>query len=185
MNIPSELRAGDSASWVDYPTTDNLGDLISSADWALKYRLVGAQVLTLTAVAEGDGWSTSITKAQTATLGSGDYHWQAYVESGSERVTLGGGKIKLLADLSTATAGSEQRSQAAQDLAAVQAAIRALVTSGAKSYTIGGRSLTKIDVPDLLLIESRLKAEVVRERKAEMIASGLGNPSNVYVRFRR
>jgi hypothetical protein len=31
--------------------------------------------------------------------------------------------------------------------------------------------------------ESQLKAEVVRERKANMIANGLGNPHNLFVRF--
>ena len=31
--------------------------------------------------------------------------------------------------------------------------------------------------------QSQLKAEVVRERKANMIANGLGNPHNLFVRF--
>jgi predicted GIY-YIG superfamily endonuclease len=31
--------------------------------------------------------------------------------------------------------------------------------------------------------ESRLKAEVKREQKAALIANGLGNPHNLFVRF--
>jgi hypothetical protein len=75
------------------------------------------------------------------------------------------------------------RSQAQQDLDAVQAAIRALISGGAKQYTIGSRSFTKVDLSDLMERESRLKAEVKREQMAELINNGLGNPHNLFVRF--
>jgi hypothetical protein len=38
-------------------------------------------------------------------------------------------------------------------------------------------------MPDLVLRESQLKAIVARERKAAMIANGLGDPHSLYVRF--
>jgi hypothetical protein len=36
---------------------------------------------------------------------------------------------------------------------------------------------------DLLQLESKLKAEVKREQMADLIANGLGNPHNLFVRF--
>jgi hypothetical protein len=36
---------------------------------------------------------------------------------------------------------------------------------------------------ELLQLEGKLKADVAREKQAEMIANGLGNPRNMFVRF--
>lgn len=185
MRIPEQLRKGDSASWVDDPTTDNLGNSIDSSSWTLKYALRGATALVLTATAEGSGWKTSITTTQSSALTAGVYYWQAYAESGSDRVTIGSGKVEILANLgdggSTVVDG---RSQAQQDLEAVQSAIRALISGGTKAYTIGGRSLTKVDLPDLIQRETMLKQEVAREKRAEDLANGIGSGRNIYVRFK-
>jgi hypothetical protein len=43
--------------------------------------------------------------------------------------------------------------------------------------------LKRYDLAELLALESRLKAVVARENKAKLIASGLGDPNNLYVRF--
>jgi len=50
-------------------------------------------------------------------------------------------------------------------------------------YTIGSRSFTKLDLGELMERESKLKAEVKREQMADLIANGLGNPHNLFVRF--
>jgi len=65
----------------------------------------------------------------------------------------------------------------------VQAAIRAIISGQAKQYSIGNRSFTKLDLGQLMERESMLKAEVKREQKAALIANGLGNPHNLFVRF--
>jgi hypothetical protein len=38
-------------------------------------------------------------------------------------------------------------------------------------------------LPDLLALETKYKAELKREQKAQLIANGLGNPFNLFVRF--
>jgi hypothetical protein len=50
-------------------------------------------------------------------------------------------------------------------------------------YTIGSRRLKKMEMADLLALESKLKVEVKREQAAAMVANGLGNPHNLFVRF--
>jgi len=100
-------------------------------------------------------------------------------------ITLGAGQIEVLPALSYAgTPGAfDGRSQAQQDLEAVQAAIRAIISGQAKQYSIGSRSFTKLDLGELMERESRLKAEVKREQMASLIANGQGNPHNLFVRF--
>lgn len=48
-------------------------------------------------------------------------------------------------------------------LAAVESAIEALLTGGASSYSIGNRSVTKLDLEDLFRERRILQAEVERD----------------------
>lgn len=188
MRIPEKINKGDSLSWLDDPTTDNLGtDLSPGSSWVLHYAIRGstAGTLDLTATTEGSQWKTVITAIQSTALPAGDLFWQAYVLKGSERRTLGSGKIKVLADLSTVTGTYDGRSQNRQDLDAVKTAIRALISGGAvQEYTIGNRSMRKMTLADLYMAESKLNFACMKEERAEKIKAGLGDPLNLFVRFR-
>jgi len=188
MVIPASLVTKETASWDDLETTDSLGNSVTSALWTLKYEFRGAASVSLTAATNGTGWRTS-TLVSSFTV-AGTYYWQALLTKGSptvtDRILLNSGKLFVKANLTDATALYDASTQAEQDLAAVQAAMRAIVSGGAvKSYTIGNRSLTKMEMSDLIVLESKLKAEVAQEKKAATIAAGLGNPNNLFVRFRR
>ena len=189
MKIPAQIRAGDTIKWRDDAGVDNLGNEISSSTWTLTYFLrtnTASEGATVVGVAYGTGWEFTIAAAISADFDAGEWYWQAQATSGSDKVTLGAGQLQVLAALSyTGTPGAvDGRSQAQQDLDAVQAAIRAIVAGGvAKEYTIGNRNLKKYDMADLLQLEAKLKAEVKREQMAELIANGLGNPHNLFVRF--
>jgi hypothetical protein len=189
VKIPAQIRAGDTIKWRDDAGVDNLGNEISSSTWTLTYYLrtnTASEGATVVGVAYGTGWEFTIDATTSAGFDAGDWYWQALATSGSDKVTLGAGQLQVLAALSyTGTPGAvDGRTQAQQDLDAVQAAIRALVSGGVvKEYTIGNRNLKKYDLPDLLQLEAKLKAEVKREQMAELMANGLGNPHNLFVRF--
>lgn len=190
MNIPSRIVAGDSYTWRDEETTDNLGNQISSSNtWLLFYVITGAVKIALTqSTTYQSGWQTVITAAQSATLiPAGTFQWQAYVTKSSERITLGTGQLIVAPNLSALAAGATTlKSQATIDLEAVQSAIRTLISGGAvQQYTIGNRSLQKMSMKDLLSLESKLKADVNKENKDAKIAQGLGNPDALFARFRK
>ena len=140
---------------------------------------------TVVGVAYGTGWEFTLAAATSAGFDAGTWYWQAIATSGSDKVTMGAGQLQVLAALeySGAPGAFDGRSQAQQDLDAVQAAIRAIISGGAKQYTIGSRSFTKLDLGELMERESKLKAEVKREQMAELINNGQGNPHNLFVRF--
>lgn len=174
--------------WTADPATDNLGNEITSGNWTLTYYLrtnAASEGATVVGTADGAGWTFTLAAATSAGFDTGQWYWQAIATSGSEKLTVGAGQLDVLAALSYAgTPGAfDGRSQAQQDLDAVQAAIRAIVSAGAKQYTIGSRSFTKLDLGELMERESKLKAEVKREQMADLIANGLGNPHNLFVRF--
>ncbi len=189
MNIPSEIRAGDTIQWRDVEGVDNLGNTVSSAAYTLTYYLrtnTSTEGATVVGTVYGTGWEFSIAAATSVDFIPGTWYWQAVATKTGSTITLGSGQLTVLAALSYSgtPAALDGRSQAQKDLDAVQAAIRAIVAGGvAKEYTIGNRSLKKYDMKDLLELESKLKAEVKREQMADLIANGLGNPHNLFVRF--
>ena len=188
MNIPAQIRAGDTVKWRDDSGTDNLGNAISSSSWTLTYYLrtnTASEGATLVGSAYGTGWEFTLAAATSAGFDAGTWYWQAIATSGSDKVTLGAGQLEVLAALeySGTPSAFDGRSQAQIDLDAVQSAIRAIISGQAKQYSIGNRSFTKLDLGDLMERESKLKAEVKREQMAELIANGQGNPHNLFVRF--
>lgn len=189
MNIPSLLTAGDTVAWTDVSTSDTLGNPVTSASWLLVYYLrtnVNHEGATVTGVARPDGgWDFTITAATSAEFDAGQWYWQALATSGSDKLTLGAGTFQVKASLVYAgqPGAFDGRTQAEKDLEAVQGAIRAIISKGAKYYMIGGRQFTSLDLPALVARESQLKAQVARERAAEKVAAGLGNPSTMFVRF--
>lgn len=186
MRIPDQLTAGDSISWKDDAARDNLGNAVTCADWTLTYYIRGEKALSVVGAPDGQGWLTTISASQSATLTKGSYFWQAVATKGSDRITLGSGTLTVAADLSfSGDVGTfDGRTEAEKALAAIDAEINARLTGGmAEEYTIGNRSLKKTPMRDLVALQSRYKTIVTRERQAQKIAQGLGNPRAMYVRF--
>ena len=188
MPIPSLFRSGDTVRWRDPGGLNWLNESVTSADYTCKYYLranASGEAKEIVGTAYNDGWEFVITSASTSTMDAGNWWFQARATKTGDEVTLYEGQIEVKAQLTyTGTPGAyDGRTQAQIDLDSVQAAIRTIVSDKAKSYSIGGRSFTRLDLSELRERESQLKAEVVRERKANMIANGLGNPHNLFVRF--
>ena len=185
MNIFDTLTSGDSATWNDGAFSDAQGNHYDSASYALKYELRGpAAPLTLVAVANGLGWTTTLTTTQSAALAAGNYWWAATVSKSGARITAAKGELTITADVAAAADFFDGRTQAEKDLAAVQVAISARVNGGAVlDYTIGSRNLKREPMVELLKMRSALLITVRNQLRAQSIANGLGDPSISYVRF--
>jgi hypothetical protein len=192
MGIPSSITAGVDVAWIDAATTDIFGNEVTNVTHNLTYyfrlNTIG-EGASATGVAYENGWRVTLPAATSATMNaSPSWYFQALLTAVSDGAVTeySRGQIEVLASLvySGTPAAFDGRTQAQKDLDAVQAAIRSLMTGGAtQEYRIGNRSLKRYDLTELLALESRLKAVVARENKAKLIASGLGDPNNLYVRF--
>lgn len=189
MAIPGTVRAGDTITWSEARTVDLIGNPAGSDAWAATAYLrfnASAEALTVSGVARSDGgWDFTVSATTSAAMNSGQWFWQVVLTKASEVITLGAGSFTVQPSLSYSgsAAAFDGRSQAEKDLEAVSEAIRALIAKGARQYSIGSRSFTSIDLPQLMEREAQLKAIVNREKKAEKIAAGLGDPGNLFVRF--
>lgn len=189
MAVPATIRAGSTVQWVEPAAVDLDGNAATSATWALTVYLrtnVASEGATIVGTARADGgWDLAISANTSAGFDAGIWYWEYLATSGATVLALGAGTTQVLPSLSYqgSPGAFDGRSQAEQDLEAVQTAIRAIVSKGAKSYTIGSRKFDAADLGQLMQREAQLKAIVARERAAEKVAAGLGDPRNLFVRF--
>ena len=190
MTFPNEIRTGDYVQWRIPASQDVFGNSISSPDWSVVYYLrtnTGPLGATINSSAFKDGFQFTIASNVTPTFTAGTWFYQAVAnKSGAEKQTIYTGQFKVLESLeySGTAVNYDGRSQVEKDLATIQAAIRNIISGGAiQEYKIGTRTAKKYELSELIQLESRYKAELVREKQAEMIANGLGNPRATFVRF--
>jgi len=192
VNIPKQIYAGQTIKWRDDAFTGPLNESITSGtdNWALTYYLrhdknqEGHQVA---GTSFGSGWEFTISATDSSGFDAGNWYVYAEAAKGSEKFPLGNARLEVFASYTYASdanpAAFDGRTQAEKDLDAVTTAIRAIIADKAAEYSIGNRTFKRVDLAELRMRESQLKAIVVRERKAAMIANGLGDPHSLYVRF--
>ena len=159
--MPASLVVGDYWQWrvpaqADYP----------AATWTLTYNFAGPDTVNVssgwTIAAESGGtWLVQVAKATTATYAAGRYQYRGYVTSGSERYQIFNGAIVFEPNLAVLT--GDQRSEAQKILAAIQAAIEGRLTTQEESYSVGGRSISKTPLPELLRLRGIYTGIVWRE----------------------
>jgi hypothetical protein len=186
MNIFKRLTSGDSASWHDLPWIDSQSHEVLGSDlWTLTYQLRGPSMLTLVAVANGDGWTTSMTTAQSATLLPGTYVWAAYLTIPGARRSIGGGTLIIKADLSQVTTPMDARTVARKALDDCEAALANFNATGGKikRYAINGRETEFHSLTDLMLVRNFWQRKVNNEAARSAVRNGRSNPRELLVRF--
>jgi hypothetical protein len=186
MNIPSEIIAGDSDSWKDGAWTDTDGTLYQSTGYTLTYALRGpSAAVDLTATPDGTGWKTSLSTATSAGMTAGLWFWAAYITASGVRITAGQGELTVTANLQTATTGYDGRTQAEKALADAETALATFRSTAGriKKYTIGSRTAEYETAAELLQVIQYWRGQVANEQNAKLIAQGLGNPRQMFVRF--
>lgn len=177
---PLEIVAGDFIQWkredltTDYP----------SASYTLKYsaRLQGTGTTEIE-ITGGTDHLVQVSSSVTALYTAGTYSWQAYItrNSDSERILVASGYWDVLANSDESTA--DPRSHAEIMLNKIESLLEGKADSDVSSYSIAGRSLTKMTPEELLTWRNFYKAEVLRERQKEDIKLGRKTPTTVKVRF--
>ena len=180
---PATIVAGDLLQW---KRTD-LGTDYTNGSYTLSYKArlegTGSTVITITASASGDDYLVSVGQSTTASYTAGDYRWQAYItrNSDSERLTIDSGTFEVAANRSASTA--DPRSHAKTMLDKLESILEGRADGDVAAYSINGRSLTKLDITDLLMWRDRYRADYLREVHRERALNGTATGSTVVARF--
>ena len=181
---PTAIRAGDSVSW----SKSLASSYPPSGGWTLVYTLAlqsdASKRLQVSATSSGDVFLVSLTKEQTDSLPPGTYSLFGHVLKGAERYQIFVGTVQLLPNLAVLLTG-DLRSGVKRTLDAIEAVIERRATSDQQSMTINGRSLTRIPLPELIVLRDKYKAEYQQELMAEQLARTGIDSRNIGVRFVR
>lgn len=178
---PTSITAGDTLTW-----TRSLADYLPASGWVLSYSLTTATAkIDITGSAQGSDHLINVLAAASSVYVAGDYAWQAYVTNGTERRTIGTGRITIRPNLATQVGGLDARSAARRILDALlvafeQAALgRAFVTE----YDIAGRRMKFSGMADWEKTIQFWRRQVAVEDRAEKLARGQSSGRRIMVRF--
>ena len=180
---PAKIIAGDLIQW---KRTD-LGTDYANGSYTLKYsaRLegTGSTEIQITASASGDDYLISVGQSTSASYTVGIYRWQMYItrNSDSERLTLDTGTFEVVANRDAAT--TDPRTHARIMVEKIESLLEGRADADVASYSIAGRSLTKLSIDELMTWRDRYKSEYLRELRKERALNGEGSGALVKVRF--
>jgi len=179
--IPSALHAGSTVTWTRTVASDYSND----SGYDLRYDLVNAegQIQIASTTQSGVTFTFAITQAVSQTWASGVYGWHLWAVKSGEQHLVDAGTLEIRPDVGAASSGLDTRSHVKKTLDALETLIQGRALTDADSYSIAGRSLSKMSIESLLSWRDKYKAFYRQELDAEKVARGLDGSNVIRVRF--
>lgn len=180
---PLKFVLGDFVQWkrsdlvTDYPLATYSAQYVSrlSSGGNTEFTVVGT---------ETDGtYLFTIASSTSSGFTAGDYHWQLEIvrTSDSSRIVIERGDWSIIVDLDVN--GSDPRSHAQIMIGKIESILQGKADSDIGSYSIAGRSLTKMSFAELLDARDKYKSEYAQELIKARLEVGKPSGSTVKVRF--
>lgn len=180
---PYEVVVGDFIQW---KRTD-LASTYDPDDYTLTYvaRITagGASEITITCTDSNGSFLASVSSSTSASYTAGDYYWQAEIlrKSDSERMVVDRGSFKIIVDLDVDS--TDPRTHAEIMLAKIESLLEGRADGDVSSYSIAGRSLTKMSPAELIEWRDYYRREVSAQNRKNDVKLGRASPASVLVRF--
>ena len=177
------IIAGDYLAWkredlnTDYPNT------AYTLSYQARQSGNGTYVIAITASASGTNYLVEVSQSTTRPYNVGLYYWDAYItkNSNSERIRIDSGQWEVIGD--KATDNADPRSSNQKIYEAVVAVIEGRASQDQMSYSIAGRSLSRMSIEDLVNFEGIYKARWMKEVNQSRIKDGLGTMNTIHARL--
>lgn len=182
-NEPLTVVAGDFIQW----RRTNLGEDYPNTAYTMKYiaRLTagGNTEVQVNGTNYGKDYLFTVTSAQSENFVPGYYHWQleATQITGGNRIVIDRGAFDVIADLDNN--GADPRTHSEIMLSKIESILQGKADSDVSSYSIAGRSLSKMSFDELIKARDVYRREVKREKDAELIRQGKKTVATIKVRF--
>jgi hypothetical protein len=180
---PEQVVVGDFIQW----TRPDLADTYPTATHSLNYvaRISsGGNTEIQVAATESNGiYVVTVDSDTSADFVPGVYYWQAEITetASSNRLVVDRGQFEAIVDLDTG--GTDPRTHAQVMIDKIESLLEGRADGDVGSYSIQGRSLTKLGIDELLKWRDYYKGERRKELNAERIRRGLPTESTIKVRF--
>jgi hypothetical protein len=180
---PAEVVVGDFVQWkrsdlvADYPVATH------SAEYVARITGGGASEHKIPATENADYYLFTITSAESDTYAAGLYHWQLEITqtSSGNRIVVDIGDFVFIPDMDDNQA--DPRVHAEKMLTKIESLLEGKADSDVSSYSIAGRSLTKLSFQELVDARDYYRKEMVKHKNDASLKRGKKNGSTIQVRF--
>ena len=180
---PEVVSPGDFIQWkrtdlgVDYPPASY------TATYVARITGGGNTEIQVTGTTSGSDYLFTVSSTTSNDFVPGLYHWQLEIKRNSDnsRIVIDRGYFTCVVDLDVN--GSDPRTHAEIMVAKIESILSGKADSDVASYSIAGRSLSKMSFRELTDARDYYKKEVQQEVIAERIRKGQGTGATIQVRF--
>ena len=183
---PTEIVVGDFLQWKrsdvaqDYPTSSGY-----TAEYVARITGGGANEIKLAQAAGStdDYYLFTVSSVTSADFVPGLYHWQLEITqtSSGNRLVVDIGDFTAIPDMDDNQA--DPRIHAEIMVAKIQTLLEGKADADVSSYSIAGRSLTKLSFQELLDARDFYRREITQHNNKELLKRGKSNGSTIKVRF--
>lgn len=183
---PLEVVVGDFIQWkrsdiaTTYPTSEGY-----TAEYVARITGGGATEIKLPQAAGStdDYYLFSVDSVTSAAFEPGLYHWQLEITqtSSGNRLVVDIGDFTAIPDMDSNQA--DPRIHAEIMIDKIETILQGKADSDVASYSIAGRSLTKLSFSELIEARDYYRREVVKHKNDELLKRGKSNGSTIKVRF--
>lgn len=180
---PTEVVVGDFIQWKRSDLVDDYPLAEYSAEYVARITGGGANEIKLPATESGGTYLFTVDSATSADFAPGLYHWQLEVTqtSSGNRIVVDIGDFTAIPDMDNNQADPRIHAEIMVDK--IESLLAGKADSDVASYSIAGRSLTKLSFQELLDARDHYRREVVQHNNAELVKRGKKNGSTIQVRF--
>jgi hypothetical protein len=180
---PLVIVVGDFLQWKktqlanDYPTATH------SAEYVARITGGGASEIKLAATERDTYYLFTVDSVTSADFNAGFYHWQLEVTetASGNRIVVERGEFEAIQDLDIN--GADPREHAEIMLDKIEALLEGRADGDVSTYSIAGRSITKMSPEELLAWRDYYRREVSVYRRKNAIARGRKGNATILMRF--
>jgi hypothetical protein len=180
---PLVIVVGDFLQWKktqlanDYPTATH------SAEYVARITGGGSSEIKLAATERDTYYLFTVDSVTSADFNAGFYHWQLEVTetASGNRIVVERGEFEAIQDLDIN--GADPREHAEIMLDKIEALLEGRADGDVSTYSIAGRSITKMSPEELLAWRDYYRREVSVYRRKNAIARGRKGNATILMRF--
>lgn len=180
---PEEIVVGDFVQWkrsdlvADYPPATH------SAEYVARITGGGSSEHKIAAIEDPNYYLFTITSAVSDTFLPGKYHWQLEITqtSSGNRIAIDIGDFEFIPDMDNNQA--DPRIHAEIMVAKIESLLQGKADSDVSSYSIAGRSLTKMSFTELTEARDYYRKEIIKHENHALLKRNKKNGATIQVRF--
>lgn len=180
---PDLIVVGDFIQWkrtdlvADYPTATH------SAEYVARISGGGADEIKLAMTETETYYLATVDSATSAAFTPGKYYWQLEITetASGNRIVVDRGSFTATPDLDNNQA--DPRSHAEKMITKIESLLEGRADSDVASYSINGRSLTKLSIADLREWRDYYRRELAKQNAIEARRRGMGSSNKILARF--